>query len=328
MNKILTVKIFVIVGTVFIAAMFCYWIFFSAPEKIGEPRQFTVQLNGASSIQVANALQTQGFIRSAWVENIILNIKGLNKNIEPGGYELSKAMNAWEIAGVLSGKPDLVWVVIPEGLRKEEAANILAQKLGWSSAAENEWLTKDTVLPPEYFEGVYFPDTYLIPVNETPSQVAERIQKHFNEKFAPYAKQAAQNNIKWTTALTLASIIQREAAGKDDMPLISGILWNRLLKNMRLEVDSTLQYARGDAGKGWWAPISVADKKINSPFNTYLHAGLPPHPISNPGLEAINAAINPVVTDCLYYIHDASKTIHCSVDYAGQLENIKRNLTQ
>jgi UPF0755 protein len=235
-------------------------------------------------------------------------------------------MNAWEIASVLLGKPELVWVVISDGLRKEEIADILSQKLGWDSSMKNEWLTKDTITPPEYFEGVYFPDTYLIPVSETPLQVARRFQAHFNEKFIEYSKEATQNNIKWTTALTLASIIQREAGGKSDMPLISGILWNRLLKNMRLEVDSTLQYARGDAGNGWWAPITVVDKKIDSPFNTYLHTGLPPHPISNPGLAAIDAAINPQKTNCLYYIHDSSKMIHCSADYNSHLENIKRYL--
>lgn len=309
-------------------AALLYFIFISAPEKIGEYQQFTVQLNGASSVQVANALQAQGFIRSARVENIILNIRVLNKNIEPGGYELSKTMNAWEIAGVFLHKPDLAWVVIPEGLRKEEIADILAQKLAWNSAAKNEWITKDTVLPPEYFEGVYFPDTYLIPIKESPLQVARRFQARFNENFAPYLKEAARKNIKWTTILKLASIIQREAAGKNDMPLISGILWNRLLKNMKLDVDSTLQYARGNTGNGWWAPITVADKKINSPFNTYLYAGLPPDPISNPGLDAINAAINPQKTDCLFYIHDASKIIHCSANYSGQLDNIKKYLSQ
>ncbi|MCL5017350.1 MAG: endolytic transglycosylase MltG [Patescibacteria group bacterium] len=280
------------------------------------------------TVAVANALQAQGFIRSARVENIILNIRVLNKNIEPGGYELSKTMNAWEIAGVFLHKPDLAWVVIPEGLRKEEIADILAQKLAWNSAAKNEWITKDTVLPPEYFEGVYFPDTYLIPIKESPLQVARRFQARFNENFAPYLKEAARKNIKWTTILKLASIIQREAAGKNDMPLISGILWNRLLKNMKLDVDSTLQYARGNTGNGWWAPITVADKKINSPFNTYLYAGLPPDPISNPGLDAINAAINPQKTDCLFYIHDASKIIHCSANYSGQLDNIKKYLSQ
>ncbi|HEX4104514.1 MAG TPA: endolytic transglycosylase MltG, partial [Candidatus Paceibacterota bacterium] len=186
---------------------------------------------------------------------------------------------------------------------------------------------------PDYFEGVYFPDTYLIPTSSTPAEVAARLVAQFNTSFAPYAAEALQQNIKWTTALTLASIIQREAAGPQDMALVSGILWNRLLATppMKLQVDSTVQYARGNAdaatgSDGWWAPIAPADESINSPYNTYLNAGLPPHPISDPGLDAIAAALNPASTSCLYYIHDASGTIHCSATYAGQQANIQEYL--
>ena len=223
-------------------------------------------------------------------------------------------------------KPPLAWVVIPEGLRKEEIAVILAQKLGWTDAQETEWITEDTATDPDYFEGVYFPDTYLIPVSETPLQVAERLRAHFEEKFAPYAAEAAKKTSNGLTALTLASIIQREAADASDMPLISGILWNRLLASppMKLQVDSTVQYARGDTETGWWAPITPADESIDSPYNTYLRTGLPPHPISNPGLDAIGAALNPASTTCLYYLHDASRTIHCAATYEEQQQNIQK----
>jgi UPF0755 protein len=120
--------------------------------------------------------------------------------------------------------------------------------------------------------------------------------------------------------------VQREAANKDDMPLIAGIFWNRLLSDMRLEADSTLQYARGNTGAGWWAPISVADKQLNSPYNTYRNAGLPPHPISNPGSEAIAAVLSPSKTKCLYYLHGNDKNIHCAQTYAEHLKNIDKYL--
>ena len=178
----------------------------------------------------------------------------------------------------------------------------------------------------DYIEGVYFPDTYLIPINEAPLDVAKRLRAHFEEKFTPYAKEAIKQNIKWTTTLTLASIVQREASGKDDMPLIAGILWNRLLKGQKLEVDATVQYARGDTGNGWWAPMSLADKQIDSPYNTYLNKGLPPHPISNPGTDAINAVLNPTETKCLFYLHDSAGTIRCAETYEEHLENIEQYL--
>ena len=93
-----------------------------------------------------------------------------------------------------------------------------------------------------------------------------------------------------------------------------------------LSVDATLQYVRGDKGKGWWAPISVADKKTVSVYNTYKNAGLPPHPISNPGLPAIEAVLSPAKTDCLYYLHDKDHVTHCAVTYEEHQANILKYL--
>jgi cell division protein YceG involved in septum cleavage len=170
-------------------------------------------------------------------------------------------------------------------IRKEEIATILATTFNWTKDQKNKWISVDTATTPEYIEGVYYPDTYLIPIDETPSLVAKRLVAKFNEKFYSYLPQFTAKNIKWTRALTLASIVQREASNDLDMPLIAGILWNRLDQNMALGVDATLQYLRGDTGKGWWAPINVSAKQIDSPFNTYKYKGLPPNPISNPGIS-------------------------------------------
>ena len=161
---------------------------------------------------------------------------------------------------------------------------------------------------------------------ETPSETGDRLIADFNQAFAPYLLEFNAQNIKWTTGLTFASIIQREAANDSDMPLIAGILWNRLNAGMPLDVDATVQYARGDTGSGWWAPITVADESIVSPFNTYLNKGLPPHPISNPGLPAIDAVLHPATTDCLYYLHDDQGVIHCAATYAEQEANVQTYL--
>lgn len=235
-------------------------------------------------------------------------------------------MTSKSLLKVLHGKPYMKWVVIPPGLRKEEIAALLAPALGWTKKQITEWITKDTTIKPEYIEGVYAPDTYLIPVGEKPVDVTTRLIAKFNEGFAQYLPQFTAKNIKWTTALTLASIVQREAANVSDMPLISGILWNRLDQNMMLGVDATLQYIRGNKGAGWWAPITVADKKVDSPYNTYLHTGLPPHPIANPSLEAIDAVLNPTKTDCLYYLHDKNRITHCAATYAEHQANIQKYL--
>ncbi len=244
----------IFISTTIIAVFLFIFVTLGAP-RVGTPEeQFTVA-KGETLGDISASLAAQGFVRSSLAFHIYFHLFDHGKTINAGGYYISSSMNAWTIAQTLISGPSMKWVVIPEGLRKEEIAGILAEDLAWSSSTEAEFLA-DTNGNPDYIEGVYFPDTYLIPTTDTPETVVTELVSEFNKKFAPYQEEAANQNIKWTTALTLASIIQREAASTADMPLISGILWNRLLQNMALDVDSTLQYARGDTPFGWWAPIT------------------------------------------------------------------------
>ncbi len=345
-----------------------YQSLFSAPESKAELEQFTVVIGNDDSREIAEQLREQGFIKNEKGFHIaLLGLKGMSSVcvdcISPGAYKISKSMSVWQIAKVFKRGPYMKWVVIPEGLRKEEIAEILSQALDWNKQQKSDWVTKFTAMEYDYLEGVYFPDTYLIPVDETGLEIAQRFINKFNEKFVVYSDKLLEENVKWTTALKIASIIQREAAGKNDMPLIAGIIWNRLLSGMKLEIDATLQYARDSElafddvchspgnqeqwqcnceeekdncymRKGyykgietWWKPISIEDKQIDSEYNTYLYKGLPPHPIANPGIDAIDAVLNSAETDCLYYLHDQNKQIHCARTYEGHKENIKRYLT-
>jgi UPF0755 protein len=179
---------------------------------------------------------------------------------------------------------------------------------------------------PNYIEGVYFPDTYLIPTDQPPAQVAQRLRSRFQEAFAPYADEAVKQKVSWTKVLTIASLIQREAGSADDMPVISGIIQKRLAVGMPLAIDATLQYIEGNQAEGWWAQPAAASTYPDSPFNTYKRKGLPPHPIANPGLAAIDAALHPIATDCLFYIHDTKGVMHCSPSYSGQRANIQKYL--
>lgn len=109
------------------------------------------------------------------------------------------------------------------------------------------------------------------------------------------------------------------------MPLIAGIIWNRLLKPMPLEIDATIQYVVGEQGR-WWRPVTLEEYKIESPYNTYLHKGKPPAPICNPGLAAIEAVIHDQSSDYFYYLHDENRRIHCAETYKEHLENIEKYL--
>ena len=287
------------------------------------PNKFVVSLTETPD-QITQSLLAQNYIKDINAFNTIFTKK--SGTILPGAYKLTLNMSPTQVSKVLHGKPYMKWVVIPPGLRKEEIAQLLATTLGWTKTQKNKWINVYTKTKANYVEGVYFPDTYLIPVAETPQATANRLIAMFNENFAPYLLQFNQQDVVWTKGLTLASIVQREAANVADMPLIAGILKNRLDQGIPLDVDATLQYARGNIGKGWWAPVTIADKKIASPFNTYKNAGLPPHPICNPSLDAINAVLNPAKTDCIYYLHDKQGVTHCAVTYAEHQANIQTYL--
>ncbi len=323
--------------------VFTYLSLFGASQKGAKPEAFTVSQN-ASQQDIVNSLYSKGFIKSKLGFNWAMKIEGKGATIKPGSYNISKSSSAWDLVeNHLTREPDMKWVTIPEGLRKEQIASIMAKNLGWSDEDQDKFVTNYTALNFDYLEGVYFPDTYLIPVSETPLQTAQRLRVKFNEEFAPYSKEALNQNIKWDTLLKVASIVQREAAGKDDAPVIAGVIWNRLLKGMKLEIDATVQYARDSLthyGKEpglyqstnykidgtWWTPIAPTDEKIDSPYNTYLYKGLPPHPIDNPGIDAIKAALYPAETECLYYLHDANKQIHCAKTYEEHQQNIDKYL--
>lgn len=312
----------------FITVLSVFYYLLSAPNPSSKEKSVFIVPAGKTNDEAIKDLQAQGFIRSISAFKYLHQYSKFG-NVFPGGYYLSKNMPSWEVAAkIYTHTPDLEWFTFPEGMRKEQIGETLARELHWDTTELDKWNTEYTTSSPDYIEGVYFPDTYLIPVKESGSDIARRMINRFNEKFAGYPGKFSQADILWTTGLRLASVIQREAGGKDDMPLISGILWNRLLKKMKLEVDATVQYARGKTSAGWWAPVKPSDMKIDSPYNTYLNIGLPPHPICNPGMDAIDAALHPEQTTCLFYLHDANRQIHCADTYAEHLKNIDKYLKQ
>ncbi len=207
-------------------------------------------------------------------------------------------------------------VQVEEGLRTEEVAEVVASKLDWTKQEKADFINSTSV------EGHYFPKTYLIYKDADPSTVSATMLDEYSKQVNKVKKPKSQKIINEDTALKIASIIQREAAGKKDMNLISGIIWNRIFSGMKLQIDATLQYAKGSEEDGWWGEVTSLDKKIKSSYNTYLHAGLPPGAIANPGIAALSAAYNPAKTDCLFYLHDKKRKIHCAQTYEQHRKNI------
>jgi UPF0755 protein len=213
-------------------------------------------------------------------------------------------------------------VRVQEGLRKEEVAQVVADALGWDQVKENDFIQSPLAFNNTNTEGHYFPKTYMINIFDTPKEVTSAMFEEFSKQVDKIKKPASKKVINEETALKIASIIQRESNGKTDMKLISGIIWNRIFSGMKLQIDATLQYAKGNEADGWWEEVNSSDKKIQSSYNTYLHSGLPPGAIDSPGLAAIDAAYNPQKTNCMFYLHDKKHQIHCSKTYEEHKKNI------
>lgn len=219
--------------------------------------------------------------------------------------------------------PSVKIVKVQPGLRKEQIAESVGKKLEWTEIEKASFLNSHVALNTENLEGKYFPKTYLIDKDASPAEVSNAMIDEFKKQMEKVKKAPSKEIINEDTIIKMASIIQREAAGKNDMALISGIMWNRFWLGMKLQMDATLQYAKGSEEEGWWQKVKSEDKNIDSPYNTYLYKGLPPSPIANPSLDAIKAAYNPIKTDCLFYLHDKKGKIHCSKDYEGHKKNIE-----
>lgn len=211
--------------------------------------------------------------------------------------------------------PSVKIIRVQEGLRKEEMAEIIGNKLGWDKLERSTFINAHLALNVENLEGQYFPKTYMLNKDDDPVTVTSTMVNEYAKQTLRLKNSKAKRITNPDTALKIASIIQRESGGKSDMRLISGIIWNRLFKGMRLQMDATLQYAKGNEEDGWWTRVDPKDKSIKSPYNTYANVGLPPSAIANPGISAIEAAYNPLTTSCIYYLHDRKGRIHCSKTY-------------
>ena len=219
------------------------------------------------------------------------------------------------------------FVNITPGMRKEQVVGAFAHALAWSPAQKKEFLTASPSSELPLTEGSFSPGIYFVEMNTTPSAAQSIVNERFYENILSRYGTTTAQVVPLEQALTIASLIEREAGGADDMRIISGIIWNRLFINMNLQIDATLQYVKANsgAGTGWWPVPVPADRFRKSPYNTYLHSGLPPTPIANPSVASVLAALNPKNTSCFFYFHDAAGGFHCTDTYAGHVALLKKH---
>jgi UPF0755 protein len=275
--------------------------------------------NGDGVREISYNLKHEGLIKDPTV--FFLNtrfILHLDKQIQAGDFRLNPTMNASEIAYNLTHGTLDIWTTIPEGLRAEEVANILKEKI---PSYKPDWQEQLVVN-----EGYLFPDTYLIPKDASIDTVLSLMKTNYETKYQS-VRNTKTTNLTDRETLIVASLIEREAKFPEDRPLVASVIINRLDLGMALQIDATIQYELGyqaDTKKWWKSGLTIDDLAVNSTFNTYKVTGLPPAPISNPGLSAIEAALKPANTDYLYYMTDGKGITHFAATLEGHNANIKK----
>ncbi|MGE5541232.1 MAG: endolytic transglycosylase MltG [Bacillota bacterium] len=260
----------------------------------------------------------------------LLNESGGNPTLSAAAFQ-ARAFFA-SLATMIASLPvyqqlagtDIHFVTIQPGYRQEEVATAFGKELGWTAKERQTFLASVKSVPPTLTEGEFVPGTYEVHGAMTPADVQNLLNDRFTEDILDRYSTTTAAQVPLSDALKIASLIERETGGTDDMRMISGIIWNRLFTNMNLQIDATLQYAKAPTTSSWWPVVKPADKYIKSAYNTYAHPGLPPTPIANPSVAAVIAALNPKQTDCLFYFHDKYGTFHCSATYAEHVKLLKK----
>ncbi|MDR1952615.1 MAG: endolytic transglycosylase MltG [Elusimicrobiota bacterium] len=289
MDKMRLFKIlFVIVAVLIIAGL--VWYFKLPNKRIG----FTVN-SGDSAHRVADILKKENIIYSERLFLAFVKLTSSGKRIQAGYYEFSQRDNIFTILSQFrNGSKSYISVTIPEGSNIKQIAAIIKSRIPDFDDAKFIKIAND-----EKLEGYLMPETYYIGYSFQPEDMIRIMRKEFDKKVTPAMYERAEKiGMPMKDVITLASIVEKEAIKAQERPIIAGVFYNRLKQRIRLESCATVLYAMG-INK---AQLSLADTKYPSPYNTYLHYGLPPGPICNPGVESINAVLYPVETDNLFFV--------------------------
>jgi len=314
MKKILAFIIIIIVA-IFMARS--WWNGQLSPVSSDKSTQIFVVSKGENLSKVIDQLKKDNLIKSAFAFSMLSKQTGLSSKIQAGTFRLSPSDSARDVLNTLTTQPLDNWVTLIEGWRVEE----MAEKLNGDLKIDKEQFLKVAK------EGYLFPDTYLFPKDYSVTQITKRLRDTFDQKYSDDLKKKIKAlGLTEQQGVILASIVEREARSEKVRTEVASILLKRFKIGMALNADATVQYALGyqPAEKSWWKRnLAIDDLKVSSSYNTYLHSGLPPTPICNPGLASIQAVANADPnTPYLYYYHDSKGNSH----YAKTLEEHNQNV--
>lgn len=340
--SVLAIALLIVLGA---ARFFTYWNQREQPSTIGHAVTIEITKDDDTS-SVAKKLSKAKLIQYTWFFEASMRLG--NRDLQPGYYTLRHGMSTNDIikqitvdggaaaSGTKQAPPKAIKVTFIEGQRLEEYAAQL-QQAGLQGGADafmkavndptirQQWDFLKNLPKGASLQGYLFPDTYTFGSNASAADVVNLMLANFDAKYtAQMRKETAQDGLTINQVVTIASIVEREAVVPDERPVIAKVYLNRLDQDMLLNADPTVQYAVGKAGDWWPAPLTTKDLESNSPYNTYKVKGLPPGPISNPGLASIQAVIRPADVNYLYFVakNDGSNSHAFTADYNQQVQNL------
>lgn len=288
------------------------------PEAAGETKRITIPA-GTGSSGIAELLEREGIIRKDWAFMAYLKYKKQGTKFQAGVYELHPGMTMEAIISKLNRgdvvKEEMIRFTIPEGFTVAQIADKLSgegiverETFLELADSENGWpFERIREIPVDgsfkhRLEGYLFPETYELKKGSTEQEIVTRLISEWNQKLeqlpAHWEAQLEKQDVTFHQLLTVASLIEREVAADEERALVSGVIYNRLKQKMPLQIDATVQYLF-DKPKD---RLFEKDLQIESPYNTYLHPGLPPGPIASPGLPSLKAALWPEESKYLFYV--------------------------
>jgi UPF0755 protein len=292
----------------------------SRPLEPGPPVQVMVERR-TTMARLLERLESMRIVRSAWVTGLEMRAAGLRRMVAPGTYEVRPGMSARQLAAALD-RPVRTLVTVPEGLWIARAAERLRAH-GLDGDAYLRWAVRTELaegmgVPSSAgsLEGYLFPDTYDWPVGTGAKKMVLTQLDAFRQKALP----AIPSGLDVHQVVIVASLVELEAKKADERARIAGVIRNRLARGMRLELDATVLY-----GIQEWRVLKPGEvRRLASPYNTYLHGGLPPGPVCSPGLASIRAAASPEPHGFLYYVAKPDGSHLFARTYAEHLANVRR----
>lgn len=269
--------------------------------------------HGMSFYELSRVLEEKGVIKSAYVLRLYASRSGIDRKLKPGRYVFKAPSDYKKVLEVIEKGPivDVVKVTIPEGYSNKQIAILMSSVFGRSpdeflahfNSGKRQYEDRFPFLravPGASLEGFLFPDTYFFRKNSAVEEITASMLKNFANKSVEIGllKSPSDENQNLHKIVIIASIVEKEAKLKEERPLIASVFYNRLSKGMKLQSCATVEYVF-DFRK---PNLTLEDLKVDSPYNTYIHSGLPPGPICNPGADSLRAALNPAKTNYLYFV--------------------------